>query len=384
MSELFVDGAVVRQTGAVILYGAGQVGRDVCRVLTEAGIRVVCMLDRRAPGGETYLGVPIHSLESCPVAPNRRDEIPLVVSIFNRDVDVPELARTLRTQGFTKIVSFVHLHSAFSDALGDRFWLTRRSYLDSQLQEIARAERMWADEESRALYRSLIALRRSGEYNATLNPRPGQTQYFPTDVPGWLSRTPLRFVDCGAYRGDTLEEMISADLPVEASAHFEPDIENFAILVELVRTRLGHINGSVMSWPCAVSDRSGLVCFQHGMQEASSISADGDASVTAVALDDVLVGWRPTFIKMDIEGSEIEALHGAKHLIAENRPNLAVCVYHRPDHLWRIPLLLSDWPDLGGYRYYLRSHGFNGFDIVLYALPDQVPSGVPTSRKVQS
>jgi hypothetical protein len=100
------------------------------------------------------------------------------------------------------------------------------------------------------------------------------------------------------------------------------------------------------------------------------VSADGGSTVTAVALDDVLVGWHPTFIKMDIEGSEVEALAGARRVILENRPSLAICVYHRPDHLWRIPLLLSRSADMIGYRYYLRAHGFNGFDTVLYASPE--------------
>jgi FkbM family methyltransferase len=367
---VFADAAAIQEAGEVILYGAGSVGRDVCRVLTAAGIRVLCILDRRATGGETFLAVPIHSVDACPVERERRATIPVVLSIFNREVDIPAVAVTLRSAGFTKVVSFVGLHAAFAGPLGDRFWLTDRRHLESHHADIEDAERLWADDDSRALYRSLIALRRSGEYGEPLSPRAGDTQYFPSDVPGWLHRSPLRFVDCGAYQGDTLELMLASERHAEASAHFEPDIENFAGLARLVRARRRDLRGSAVLWPCAVGDRSGAVAFQDGRQEASGVNADGGATVTAVALDDVLVGWAPSFIKMDIEGSEIEALHGARQVIAESRPSLAVCVYHRPDHLWRIPLLLSSWDELTGYRYYLRAHGFNGFDIVLYARPD--------------
>jgi FkbM family methyltransferase len=383
MAELFSDGGAVRQAGSVILYGAGQAGRDVCRVLTEEGIRVVCMLDRRAREGERYLGVPLYTPDACPVEPDRRSAVPVVLSIFNRAVDMPDLARAMRSLGFTRIVSFMDLHAHFSGELGDRFWLTNRSYVESHREDIAAAEELWADEESRAQYRGLIALRRRGVFDPRLNPRPEDTQYLPSDVPGWLTFGPLRLVDCGAYEGDTLEQMIAASLQIEASAHFEPDLRNFAGLVRRVRGLRKDLRGPVLLWPCAVSDRSGVVSFCSGLDEASGVSDEGTTNVTAVALDDVLAGWRPTLIKMDIEGSELEALCGARHIIAESLPSLAVSVYHRPDHLWRIPLMLASWPELGGYRFYLRSHGFNGFDTVLYGSPGG-PPGSRTSTEVRS
>jgi FkbM family methyltransferase len=383
MPELFSDGGVVREAGSVILYGAGQVGRDVCRVLMDEGIRVVCMIDRRAGDGDRCLGVPIYRPESCPVDADRRNSIPVVLSIFNRDVDIPQLAQALRSLGFMRLVSFIDLHAHFPNELGDRFWLTRRGYLESHQHEIAAAERLLADEESRAQYRAFIALRRAGVFDPRVNPRPQDTHYFPADVPHWLNSGPLRLLDCGAYEGDTLEQMIAASLQIEASAHFEPDLRNFAGLVRRVRSLRKDLRGPVMLWPCAVGGRSEIVSFCSGLDEASGVSDDGKTNVTAVALDDVLAGWRPTLIKMDIEGSELDALAGARHLIAESLPSLAISIYHKPDHLWRIPLMLASWTELGDYRFYLRSHGFNGFDTVLYATPGG-SSGSRTSTEVRS
>jgi len=380
MSELFSDGGAVREAGAAILYGAGQVGRDVCRMLTEEGIRVICMLDRRAREGERYLGVPIYTAESCPLDADRRKTLPLVLSIFNRDVDVSDLARTLRSMGFANIVSFPDLHAHFPNELGDRFWLTDRSFVESHREDIAAAERLWADDESRAQYRAFIAMRQSGAFDSRVNPRQDEAHYFPSDVPRWLQSGPLRLVDCGAFEGDTLEQMVAASLQIEASAHFEPDLRNFVGLARRVRALRKDLRGPVMLWPCAVGARSEIVSFQSGLDEASGVSDEGRTNVMAVALDDVLAGWRPTLIKMDIEGSELEALSGARHLIAESLPNLAISVYHRPDHLWRIPLLLASWPELGRYRFYLRSHGFNGFDTVLYATPEDSSGSRPFSE----
>jgi FkbM family methyltransferase len=367
----FGDGAEILQAGAVVLYGAGQVGRDVCGALLDAGVHVVSLLDRAPREGSSYRGVPIQSVDACPIPVESRGETPLVISIFNRDVDVPAVAASLRTAGFATIVPFVRLHARFADALGDRFWLTDASKLEAAVAEIARAERVFADDTSREVFRALIALRH-GEYRPEANPRNTEMQYLPSDVPEWNRRDgSVRFVDCGAFRGDTLEQLLDAGVPIEASAHFEPDTDNFDQLVRVVRARVESTGRPASSWPCAVGKRSGVVSFQQGSGEASRVSAEGSATVPVVALDDVLVGWHPTLVKMDIEGSEIEALEGARRLLEADRPRLAVCVYHRPDHLWRIPLLLSSWRELDGYSFYLRSHGFNGFDTVLYANPDE-------------
>jgi len=89
--------------------------------------------------------------------------------------------------------------------------------------------------------------------------------------------------------------------------------------------------------------------------------------VQGVRLDDVLPGFDATDLKMDIEGAEPEALAGALGLIQRSRPRLALCVYHRPDHIWSIPAAVEA---LGlDYALFLRSHGHGGFDLVMYGIP---------------
>jgi hypothetical protein len=95
------------------------------------------------------------------------------------------------------------------------------------------------------------------------------------------------------------------------------------------------------------------------------LRGEGGEKVLAVALDDVLTGFSPTFIKMDIEGAEISALRGGEKTIRRCLPDLAVCVYHRINHIWDIPLLLDDWRL--GYKMYLRSYNPYTMETVLYA-----------------
>jgi len=71
---------------------------------------------------------------------------------------------------------------------------------------------------------------------------------------------------------------------------------------------------------------------------------------------------------MDIEGLELAALQGAKYTLLKHRPNLAISIYHAPDHLWEIALWLASL-DLG-YHMSIRGHGPSGFDMVLYCHVD--------------
>jgi FkbM family methyltransferase len=354
---------------AVVLYGAGGVGRDVLQVLTRDGVRVACVLDRRAQVGDTLSGVPVFRPETCPLSDADRLRMPVVLSLFNREVDAPGIANVLHAAGFARVVPFVDLHASFCDELGDRFWLTNRRVLTDRRAEIEEAESIWADEASRMLFRRLVAFRTEGAYHESLRPDPANAQYLPRDVPKWLGRRPIRFVDCGAYTGDTVTALLTQRLPLGALALFEPESHSFQTLRQVVHAHRQDIDGPATLWPCAVGSRCEMVNFREGFGESSSVAVDGGARVQAVSLDDVLCGWEPSFVKMDIEGAEMDGLVGARHLIAQSQPDLAICVYHRPDHLWQIPIMLGTWTELANYRYYLRVHGFEGFDTVLYACP---------------
>ena len=74
----------------------------------------------------------------------------------------------------------------------------------------------------------------------------------------------------------------------------------------------------------------------------------------------------PTFIKMDIEGAEIEALAGSTEIVSANQPVLGISSYHMPDHLWRIPLQIASMSN--GYSFFLRPHNEEGWDLVTYAI----------------
>ena len=70
-------------------------------------------------------------------------------------------------------------------------------------------------------------------------------------------------------------------------------------------------------------------------------------------------------IKMDIEGAEFDALHGAEKVIRRNKPLLAICVYHRQGDMLAIMTYLREL--VPEYRFWLRHYSVLDFETVLYA-----------------
>ena len=88
--------------------------------------------------------------------------------------------------------------------------------------------------------------------------------------------------------------------------------------------------------------------------------------VSVAAMDDMRECQDATFIKMDLEGAEMQALQGAENLIKRNKPKLAVCIYHSDqDMLEIIRYIHKIVPE---YSLYVRQHSNGIGETVLYAV----------------
>jgi FkbM family methyltransferase len=179
------------------------------------------------------------------------------------------------------------------------------------------------------------------------------------------------FVDGGAFDGDTLRSVLTAGNSFERYIAFEPDSRNYRALECYVETLPAGVSARVeMSPAAAYSTRARMRIDGAGSASAVLVEASGDVSdddVECIPLDEYLDERTITFVKLDIEGAEPDALLGARHIIARDRPVLAVCVYHSQNHLWRLPLLIDSLVD--DYCYYLRPYNEEAWDLVCYAVP---------------
>ena len=342
----------------VVIYGAGSAGAAVCTHLTAVGYQVSAFLDANAKPRQQRLGLPVQKPQEW-LKVNKPNEFDVVVGIHNFAVDMVPLLTDIARMGFARVVNIVEYQNLFPDDRGFRYWLAPRTFYRPFLQDFERLSAALADDESRAWLKSLLLLRLTGDY-AALPAHTPQEQYGPKALPRWPN--PMRFIDCGAFTGDTIEHFARGDYRFDAIAAFEPDPANFGPL----RSR-ATAHGPAACFPCGVGASTSIVRFQSGAGMGSRSSPDGDSFIQLVAIDDALGNFGPTLIKMDVEGAEIDALWGAKKTIETYRPGLAICIYHQPAHLWQIPLLIQSW-NLG-YRLFIRGHGGNGFDLVMYAIP---------------
>lgn len=177
------------------------------------------------------------------------------------------------------------------------------------------------------------------------------------------------FIDCGAYIGDTIEEAAAflGERLLKVIA-FEPDGENLKALSERM-DRLGIKEDKLLLIQKGSYSKKAVLHFSSS-DSSSSISEDGDLEISVDSVDSV-VEKRDfvSFIKMDVEGSEKESLLGAAKTIRKDSPVLAVCVYHKPEDLYELIELVRELTKEKEYRFYLRYHGPDLRELVLYGIP---------------
>lgn len=192
-------------------------------------------------------------------------------------------------------------------------------------------------------------------------------QYFDSDIVK-LSDHEV-FIDAGAYDGETTVNFARFCERQEKSYSkiicFEPSEE----MVEKCRKTVSAAqirNVSVIE-ACVYRDNREL-CFDNTLANSGSaaIAQTGEDKVRAVSVDACPECEDATFIKMDIEGAELDALTGAQDVIKRNRPKLAICLYHKTEDIIRIPMFIQSLRS--DYKFYIRKYTPHHGEIVLYAV----------------
>ncbi|MDD5169363.1 MAG: FkbM family methyltransferase [Syntrophales bacterium] len=353
---------------SLILFGAGNLGRKVLARLRQDGVEPLAFADNNpALCGKFVDGVMV--LSTYEAAEKFGQHAAFIVTIWNPSNRhrFSETKSKLIGLNCKKIISFIPLIWKYQDTFLPDSYLDLPHKVYSEAKSVKAALSIWADEESRTTYVTQLKWRLLANYDGL----PGRTlkqQYFPEDIFS-LSDKEV-FVDCGACDGDTVRGFLSQVGSNFTYVYaFEPDPFNFMKLSMYINELPEVVKGKVALFQQAAGMQKQRLRFAATGTASSHINEGGNIDIECVDLDSALTNCRPTYIKMDIEGAEFDALIGGRKVIEDTHPALAISVYHKQDHLWRIPLLIQSYSE--HYRFFLRPHGEEGWDTICYAIPDK-------------
>ena len=218
-----------------------------------------------------------------------------------------------------------------------------REFYNSHYSEILAAHGLFADEDSKNAYASIINYKLTGRMSYLMDAYSTKDELYAE----LSSRRIEQFVDAGAYNGDTAKEAIEYFKELREIIAIEPDPKNFKKLEKFAATVTGPVVRTVNS---AVWSDSGDGEFSSSGNRNSSISSTTsyehkETGVSLISIDSL--GASPDHIKYDVEGAELEALIGSHETIERSHPTLLVSLYHRSGDIFRIPNYLK-----GKYPYY--------------------------------
>lgn len=175
------------------------------------------------------------------------------------------------------------------------------------------------------------------------------------------------FIDAGAYDGQTSLDFVRwCNNNYEKIYMFEPS----SAMCDIIKAKMEKHN--VFKYEIvnkAVWSKDDVLSFSNDINATvatdSCVAECGKYSVETTSIDNILDGKPVTFIKMDVEGSELMALEGAKDTIRRYRPRLAISIYHKLTDIYEIPnYLLELVPD---YKFYIRHYSSDVYETILYA-----------------
>ncbi len=219
-----------------------------------------------------------------------------------------------------------------------------REHWSQHEEEYGKVFAMLADEASRRTFQNLLAYKKSGKTECLRDCELLEEEAYESilQFAGYEV-----YLDGGAYTGDTVLRFANRVKEYERIIAIEPDAKNFAKLLyntaQMKRTECLQL---------CLHSAKGQIPF--AARAGRHASADECGEMCAADCIDNLPGRPATFIKLDVEGQEKQAVFGAQKTIAQYKPKLQVAAYHRTGDLFSIPLLVKTIrPD---YRVYMRHH----------------------------
>lgn len=358
----------IRRVKKVWIYGGGGFAGELEEFLQSYGIKVIGRITRanfttsNATGGpELYYSEPG----------------PVFIGVFNHKDNPIEFLEFLENIGIVDIVSPASIINSFKDKQFSKYYLSGTLQDQPHAEEDLRLMHDYLfDDESRSILEGFVSYQMTGNLRKIMRSSDASQQYLGKTLPEefklkWMAQD-LRWLDIGAFDGDTLMGICGAGRGTKFDCFLciEPDQINFQKLsntIDKLGVRAEQLN-------VAVGAEAGEIQFTHqgtlsAHQTDQNSKSEKQGLVPVMTIDQICENFKPSHIKMDIEGAEMPALLGATETLLSCRSKLAISLYHSPYDVTRIPIYLMTL--LQNYVWFIRCYGAHGYDTILYGLPSE-------------
>ena len=334
-------------TYPVVIFGAGSVGDAIAQVLIDKGIKISAFCDNHKSGLLEKYNVPIINVTT-------------LISDFLNAVLIICVGPLYSNKIKSQVISAGFPNKMIFQRYNAWHYFNEKEFRENYYDGYEWAYNYFSDRWSR----EIIINRIKGYLGHCLLPSVSyEKQYFDPSVISFTDHEV--FYDLGGFNGDTSESFVKyTSGKYRHIFFFEPDEENLLQAKKRLKflPNITWINKGIWSYDTELSFVS-----QSG---SSRCTLDGEKRVSVVSIDSFLLkessNIAPSFIKMDIEGAELNALIGARETIGRYTPKLAVCVYHKPQDIYEIPKVILE---CSAYKMSLSHYTPGMNETVLYALP---------------
>lgn len=350
----------------VIVFGAGASGEWVVSLLRHYHIEPVCFCDnspRKWGSVNPQTGLEVMSFETA--IQRHHGAAICVASMWVEEIynQIGEYNKNILDRTWNMLTTMAWETSS------KLYESTEAEFIQQNGQQFEKLYHMLTDDKSKETLYGILNYRLTRDEKYLHQIKSNEMVYLDRELFGDKQIEKIfsaSMIDGGSFDGDTVEEFLRVSQKDDLDIHcYEAEECNCILLKEKLKkwepNRITVHEAALWSKSCNIYfDGNGL------SGKSSEKQTQNSNLVQAEAIDDYGYG-EVSFIKLDIEGAEREALIGAVNVIKKYRPILAICAYHLQDDL----LVLSDLIDsIGcGYQLYLRHYMLSAGDTVLYAVP---------------
>lgn len=342
----------------IVLYGMGDGAEKIAAVLEKKELVFTdVMASDEFVRGHSFLGHRVKKLSE--IEEEYGDNFVILVCFGTQLPDVME--------HICKIAEKHELYAPNVPVAGDE--LFDLEFARAHVSDLQSVYKMLADEQSKKVFESVIRYKLSGELKYLRAVESPSEEKFDLMNIG-IEET---YVDLGAYDGDTLVEFLNeTSMQFKKLYAMEPDSKSYRKL----KRRLYMFSPELLEcYNCGAWSENTTAVFSLANGRGSHAITGGDNSkrtsrireVRMITVDAMLQGNEATYIKIDVEGDEHQALQGAAQTIAEYKPKLNIALYHRSEDMFELPLLVAKLNRK--YKFYMRHHPYiPDWDTNLYCI----------------